>query len=108
MGPGELRQWVQDALVRHDRDVAERGETPHGATAEEIIDAVWGRLPLTVRRATNRAQVQASLTLLTLRSGFGHPQPSPDAPRALRPPGPPVTPNPAGGPPRHAAGHDPS
>jgi len=39
-------------------------------TADEVIDAVWGRLPLEVRRATTRAQVQASLTMLTLRHGI--------------------------------------
>lgn len=67
----ELRRWIEDALSRHNRDVTERGETVVEPTTEEIVDAVWGRLPLDVRRAVSRAQVQASLTMLTLRHRFG-------------------------------------
>jgi hypothetical protein len=70
MDRARLRGWIEDALDRHDRDARERGETPTGATAEEIVDAVWGRLPLEVRRQTSRGQVQASLTMLTLRRGL--------------------------------------
>jgi hypothetical protein len=66
----ELRGWVEDALARHDRDARERDESVEGVTVPEIVDAVWGRLPLHVRRQTSRAQVQASLTMLTLRSGL--------------------------------------
>jgi len=66
----ELRRWIEDALARHDRDTREREEADATVTVEEIIDAVWGRLPLAVRRQTNRAQVQASLTILTLRHGI--------------------------------------
>ena len=66
----ELRGWISDALVRHDRDITERGETATRASAEEIIDAVWGRLPLEVRRRTTRGQVQASLSMLTLRNSI--------------------------------------
>lgn len=66
----QLRAWVEDALARHDRDVRERDESVANVTAEEIIDAVWGRLPLEVRRQVSRADVQASLTLLTLRRGI--------------------------------------
>lgn len=40
------------------------------ATVAEIVDAVWGRLSLDVRRASSRASVQASLTMLTLRHGI--------------------------------------
>ena len=74
MDRGELRAWIEDALVRHDRDARERDETIERATVEEILDAVWGRLPVEVRRQTTRAQVQAGLTMLTLRSGIalGH------------------------------------
>ena len=64
----ELRRWIEDALARHDRDTQERDEAVAKVTAEEVVDAVWGRLPLTVRRTTSRAQVQASLTMLTLRN----------------------------------------
>jgi len=56
--------------MRHDRDARERDESVEGVTVSEIVDAVWGRLPLQVRRQTSRAQVQASLTMLTLRSGI--------------------------------------
>ncbi len=66
----ELRGWIEDALARHDRDSRERTETVENVTVEEIVDAVWGRLPLSIRRQTNRAQVQASLTMLTLRHGI--------------------------------------
>src|ERR1700709_2187991 len=75
----ELRGWIEDALARHDRDIRERTEDtsdpgdPAGTgqvPVEEIMDAVWGRLPLAVRRQTTRAQVQASLTMLTLRRGI--------------------------------------
>ncbi|MEO6702545.1 MAG: hypothetical protein ABI140_19975 [Jatrophihabitantaceae bacterium] len=63
----ELRRWIEDALVRHSRDAAERDEEPAELSTEEIVDAVWGRLPLAVRRQASRAQVQASLTMLSLR-----------------------------------------
>lgn len=69
----ELRAWIEDALQRHDRDVRERGEDAaegDDVNVPEIVDAVWGRLPLQVRRASSRAQVQASLTMLTLRHGI--------------------------------------
>jgi hypothetical protein len=66
----QLRAWIEDALARHDRDVRERTETVGEVTVDEIVDAIWGRLPLEVRRETNRAQVQASLTMLTLRHGI--------------------------------------
>lgn len=70
MNRTELRAWIEDALARHDRDAQERGEVPAHATVDEIVDAVWGRLPLEVRRETTRAQVQASLTMLTVRQGL--------------------------------------
>lgn len=70
MDRAELRGWVEDALSRHDRDARERDETIDNVTVQEIVDAVWGRLPLEVRRETTRAKVQASLTMLTLRSGL--------------------------------------
>ncbi|SDI76474.1 hypothetical protein SAMN05444157_0044 [Frankineae bacterium MT45] len=69
----ELRAWIEDALRRQDRDVQERGETPSNVTVEEIVDAVWGRLPLEVRRNSSRSQVQASLTMLTLRHAYAAP-----------------------------------
>jgi hypothetical protein len=65
----ELRGWIEDALARHDRDVRERREATERPTVAEIVDAVWGRLPLEVRRQVSRAQVQAGLTLLTAQSG---------------------------------------
>jgi hypothetical protein len=67
MDRAELRVWIEDALNRHERDAHERGENLAGATVTEIVDAVWGRLPLHVRRITARSDVQASLTMLTLR-----------------------------------------
>jgi hypothetical protein len=67
MDRAELRVWIEDALNRHERDVHERGETLVGPTAAEIVDAVWGRLPLHVRRITARSDVQASLAMLSLR-----------------------------------------
>ena len=65
----ELRGWIEDALARHDRDARERDETVANVTADEIIQG-WGQLPLNVRRRTTPAQVQASLTMLTLRRGI--------------------------------------
>jgi hypothetical protein len=70
MERAELRSWIEDALSRHDRDIRERGEPVVPVSADEIVDAVWGRLPLAVRRQASRAQVQASLTMLTLRHGI--------------------------------------
>jgi hypothetical protein len=72
----ELRAWIDDALQRHERDARERGEDVDSVTVAEIMDSVWGRLPLEVRRATTRADVQASLTLLTLRHGIAVGRPS--------------------------------
>jgi len=73
----ELRGWIEDALSRHERDALERGEDVTSSTVSEIVDAVWGRLPLDVRRASTRAEVQASLTMLTLRHGLaGRPKPT--------------------------------
>ncbi|HEY2041719.1 MAG TPA: hypothetical protein VGH11_03510 [Jatrophihabitans sp.] len=66
----QLRGWIEDALSRHERDARERGEDVESITVTEIVDAVWGRLPLEVRRDTTRADVQASLTMLTLRHGI--------------------------------------
>jgi hypothetical protein len=77
----ELRRWVEDALSRHDRDVRERDEAVDGPTVQEIVDAVWGRLPLSVRRQTSRAQVQASLTMLTLRTGLNSTTEAPSHPQ---------------------------
>lgn len=71
MDVAELRGWIEDALSRHQRDARERDEVLAELTTDEIVDAVWGRLPLAVRREVSRAQVQASLTMLTLRHRFG-------------------------------------
>jgi predicted metal-dependent peptidase len=71
MDVAELRRWIEDALSRHQRDARERDETLAEPTTDEVVDAVWGRLPLAVRREVSRAQVQASLTMLTLRHRFG-------------------------------------
>jgi hypothetical protein len=89
----ELRNWIEDALTRHDRDARERDEIAANVTVDEILDAVWGRLPLEVRRQTSRAQVQASLTMITLRRGIAiahdqrsdHDQPSEPADHAQPP-----------------------
>lgn len=70
MDRSQLRAWIEDALARHDRDAAERDEQVEGVTVDEIVDAVWGRLPLDVRREVTRAQVQASLTVLTAQRGI--------------------------------------
>jgi hypothetical protein len=88
MDRSELRAWIEDALTRHDRDVRERGETVTDVAVDEIVDAVWGRLPLEVRRQTSRAQVQASLTMLTLRHGIarGFPGEQPHGGAALEDP----------------------
>ena len=75
MDRSQLRGWIEDALARHDRDVAERGEEVANVTVDEIVDAVWGRLPLEVRREVSRAQVQASLTVLTLKRGIAMARP---------------------------------
>ena len=69
MNRNELRGWIEDALLRHDRDARERGEDAAHPTVDEIVDAVWGRLPLEVRRQVTRAQVQAGLTMLTALGG---------------------------------------
>ena len=79
----ELRGWIEDALARHDRDVRERDEVVANVTAPEIVDAVWGRLPLAVRRKATRAEVQASVTMLTLRRGIAMMRTDVDAPAAI-------------------------
>jgi hypothetical protein len=84
----ELRGWIEDALTRHQRDARERDEQLAEVSTEEIVDAVWGRLPLAVRREVSRAQVQASLTMLTLRHRFGGAAPdtgAADRPELLAP-----------------------
>jgi hypothetical protein len=68
MNRAELRSWVEDAITRHDRDVRERGEVIENVEVVEVVDAVWGRLPLEIRRQTTRAQVQASLTVRAARA----------------------------------------
>jgi hypothetical protein len=80
MDRSQLRGWIEDAMRRHDRDAAERGEEVANVTVDEIVDAVWGRLPLEVRRTVSRAQVQASLTVLTLRRGIVERRDDPDGP----------------------------
>jgi len=88
----QLRGWIEDALARHDRDATERGEEVANVTVDEIVDAVWGRLPLEVRREASRAQVQASLTVLTLRRGIAMGRDDPggddagDPPPGINPP----------------------
>jgi transposase-like protein len=79
----ELRGWIEDALARHDRDVRERDEVVANVTAAEIVDAVWGRLPLAVRRKATRAEVQASVTMLTLRRGIAMMRNDVEAPAAI-------------------------
>jgi hypothetical protein len=86
MDVAELRGWIEDALSRHQRDVGERDEEVAGASTEEVVDAVWGRLPLAVRRTVSRSQVQASLTMLTLRHRFGAPAEAPDRPQLAESP----------------------
>jgi hypothetical protein len=84
----ELRAWIEDALSRHDRDARERTEDSEAianVTVDEIVDAVWGRLPLSVRRQTTRAQVQASLTMLTLRRGIAMSRSGPPDPADATP-----------------------
>ena len=85
MDTGELRNWIEDALTRHDRDTRERGETVTSVTVPEIVDAVWGRLPLEVRRQVTRAQVQASLTMIALRRGIAMTRDDRDTPPAVEP-----------------------
>lgn len=80
MDRAQLRAWIEDALSRHERDARERGEDIESVTVTEIVDAVWGRLPLEVRRSTNRAAVQASLTMLTLRHGIASTRDAPTPP----------------------------
>lgn len=83
MDRSELRAWIDDALRRHERDTTERDETASAATVDEILDAVWGRLPLEVRRSTSRAQVQASLAMTTLRQRIASTRPDEDERKAL-------------------------
>ncbi|MDP9118072.1 MAG: hypothetical protein M3O28_12590 [Actinomycetota bacterium] len=81
MDRAELRAWIEDALTRHDRDVRERTESvSDDVSVDEIVDAVWGRLPLEIRRQSSRSQVQASLTILTLRHGIAMTRRPGDAP----------------------------
>ena len=80
MDRAELRAWIEDALSRHERDARERGEDIESITVIEIVDAVWGRLPLEVRRTSTRASVQASLTMLTLRHGIARTRDTPTPP----------------------------
>ena len=81
-----MRSWIEDALARYDRDVRERDEQPERVSVEEIVDSVWGRLPVEIRRRVSRSEVQASLTLLTLRHGIARTREQ-DRPRPAVPPG---------------------
>jgi hypothetical protein len=81
----ELRAWIEDAITRHDRDVQERAEDVGPMTVDEIMDAVWGRLPVAVRREVSRANVQASLMMLTLRRGIATAQSPVVTPPELQP-----------------------
>ena len=83
MNRTELRGWIEDALARHDRDTRERDETALAPTVTEIVDAVWGRLPLQVRREVSRAQVQAGLTVLTAQRGAAVTRDAPPGAHAL-------------------------
>lgn len=87
MNRAELRGWIEDALRRHDRDAVERDEAVTNVTVDEIVDAVWGRLPLEVRRTASRAQVQASLTVLTAQRGIARRRDEDDPPDPPDPPG---------------------
>ena len=80
MERAERRHCIEDALHRHKRDVRERGEDVGHDSVTEIVDAVWGRLPLEIRRSTTRSEVQASLTMLTLRHGIARTRAQSDAP----------------------------
>jgi hypothetical protein len=70
----QLRSWVEDALSRHDRDARERDESVENVTVPEIVDAVWGRLPLEIRRET---------TMITLRRGIAAQRHDPADPAAV-------------------------
>ena len=83
VGGAELRSLFEDAMGGHDRDVRERDEVVANVTAAEIVDAVWGRLPLAVRRKATRAEVQASVTMLTLRRGIAMMRNDVEAPTAI-------------------------
>jgi hypothetical protein len=82
MDRGELRGWIEDALARHDRDARERDEVNDPPTRAEILDSVWGRLPVDVRRRTSRAEAEASLMLLIVRRAIAlrRDEPRPDPP----------------------------
>jgi hypothetical protein len=79
----KLGSWVEAPFSPHDRDVRERDELVANVTAAEIVDAVWGRLPLAVRRKATRAEVQASVTMLTLRRGIAMMRNDVEAPAAI-------------------------
>jgi hypothetical protein len=83
MDRSELRRWVEDAIARHDRDAQERDEPTDPPTRAEILDSVWGRLPVAVRRQTSRAEAEASLMLLIVRRAIAlhrdDPRPGPSA-----------------------------
>ena len=96
MDRAELRSWITDALTRYERDARDRGEDVASSTVPEVVDAVWGRLPLEVRRTTTRADVQASLTMLSLRHGIAAGRAEAGAPASIEPGTPIGTAPPAG------------
>lgn len=48
------RAWIDDAADRLQRDEGERDENDASVTSDELVDALWGRLPVAVRRSLKR------------------------------------------------------
>ncbi len=62
--PGDLDTAIQDAADRLQRDETERGETESTWTTDELQDALWGRLPVAVRRRVPRETADAAIVEL--------------------------------------------
>lgn len=65
----EMDAAFQDAADRLQRDEAERGETESAWTTIEIQDALWGRLPVAVRRRVSRGTADVIIVELLRHRG---------------------------------------
>jgi hypothetical protein len=65
----EINAAFQDAADRLQRDEAERGEIESTWTTVEIQDALWGRLPVAVRRRVPRGTADVIIAELLRHRG---------------------------------------
>ncbi len=59
--PSDLDAAIRDAADRLQRDETERGEAESSWSTDELQDAVWGRLPVAVRRKVPRDSADVAI-----------------------------------------------